>query len=154
MLLRTPAARRAFQLPTQSSAASILRPAFTAAASKRTPQLTLASRLCTNAFQTSKAQPHIQLRSAIGARTDLFRLGQQRYETKYDKPDLKAEEKISHRTLTPHPELVSSSSTIHPAFSEQGVAEPEQDPDMLRGVRSDIVRRNHIFPKTSDRSWN
>lgn len=142
MLLRAPAARRALlQLPTQSSKASFNRPAFTAAAvPKTTTQLQSVSHLCTNAFQTSRSQPHVLLRGSLASRPDLFRVsGQTRFQTKFDKPDLKAEEKLLHKTLKATPESVSSGSTVHPVFGEHG-GEQEPEVDMMAGVKGDIVR--------------
>lgn len=56
--------------------------------------------------------------------------------------DSSIEEKARESTLEPHPELVSSISSTHPAFQEVQVAdkEKEENTDMLAGIRHDIVR--------------
>lgn len=41
--------------------------------------------------------------------------------------------------MEPHPEEVSSISTVHQVFAEKGVEEPEKDEDMLAGVKADLV---------------
>ena len=56
------------------------------------------------------------------------------------KDQKKAEERYAHEKLEPSPETVSSTSSIHPVFSEQGVESPQNEVDMLKGVKSDIVR--------------
>lgn len=52
----------------------------------------------------------------------------------------KAEERYAHEEIKPTPETVSATSTIHPFNSEHGVPPPEPDVDMMKGVKSDIVR--------------
>ena len=52
----------------------------------------------------------------------------------------KAEDKYAHEKLVPTPETVSTTSSIHPFMSEQGVENPQSnDVDMMAGVKSDIV---------------
>lgn len=53
----------------------------------------------------------------------------------------KAEERYAHEKLVPTPETVSTTSTIHPFLSEHGVENPQNDVDMMKGVKSDIVSR-------------
>ena len=57
----------------------------------------------------------------------------------YDKIDTKHEEVLEHEKLEQHPEEVTATSSVHLAFQEKGVDEPEKDVDMLAGVRSDLV---------------
>jgi hypothetical protein len=56
------------------------------------------------------------------------------------KEQQKAEDKYAHEKLVPTPETVSTTSTIHPIMSEHGAPTPEPDVDMMKGVRSDMVR--------------
>lgn len=57
--------------------------------------------------------------------------------------DTKAAEKaLRTQKINATPELVSSSSSIHPINSEHGQGEQEQDIDMMAGIRSDFVRAN------------
>jgi hypothetical protein len=53
----------------------------------------------------------------------------------------KAEERYAHEKLVPTPETVSTTSTIHPFNSEHGAPPPQQDADMLKGVKSDVVSK-------------
>lgn len=65
----------------------------------------------------------------------------QRYaSTQWDKPDTKAEQELAQKKLKPEPELVSSTSSIHPVFGEVATPEPAKDPDMMKGIRQDVVR--------------
>lgn len=54
----------------------------------------------------------------------------------------KAEDRYAHEKLVPTPETVSTTSSIHPFLSEQGVESPQNDVDMMKGVKSDLVRRD------------
>lgn len=51
----------------------------------------------------------------------------------------KAEDRYAHEKIVPTPETVSTTSSIHPFLSEQGVENPQNDVDMMAGVKSDIV---------------
>lgn len=54
--------------------------------------------------------------------------------------ELKHEQEIAHRKLRPHPDEVSTSSSVHQVFHEKGEQIKEEDePDMLAGVWSDLV---------------
>lgn len=55
----------------------------------------------------------------------------------------KAEDRYAHEKLVPTPETVSTTSSIHPFLSEQGVETPQKDVDMMAGVKSDIVSGAH-----------
>lgn len=72
-----------------------------------------------------------------------FSTSLQRYATHpgnpFDKIDKKHEEAVEHEKIVPHPEEVSATSTVHEVFHEKGVAEEEQDEDMLAGVKADFV---------------
>lgn len=50
------------------------------------------------------------------------------------------EQSAKRRPIQAAPETVSSSSSIHPAFSEVGEKDKEDDTDMMAGIRHDIVR--------------
>ena len=46
---------------------------------------------------------------------------------------------MEHEKLEPHPEEVSTTSSVHQVFHEKGVEEGEKDEDMLAGVKADLV---------------
>lgn len=102
------------------------------------------------------ASPHsIKLRSINSARARKpvttaiatykpFSTSLQRYASPYDHVDKKHEDQVEHEKLEAHPDQVSSTSSVHPIFHEQGVEEPEKDRDMLADVWSDWVSRCHL----------
>ena len=51
-----------------------------------------------------------------------------------------AESRYAHEKLKPTPETVSSTSSIHPMFSEVGADTPEREVDMTAGIKHDLVR--------------
>lgn len=51
----------------------------------------------------------------------------------------KAEDRYAHEKIVATPETVSTTSSIHPILSEQGVENPQNEVDMMAGVKSDIV---------------
>ena len=57
----------------------------------------------------------------------------------YDKIDKKHEEKVEQEKIVPHPDQVSTTSSVHQVFHEQGVPDPDEDVDMLADVKSDLV---------------
>ncbi|KAF3008448.1 hypothetical protein E8E13_003554 [Curvularia kusanoi] len=61
------------------------------------------------------------------------------------KEQKKAEDKYAHEKLVPTPETVSTTSSIHPFMSEQGVENPQNDVDMMKGVKSDIETVKETF---------
>ncbi|KAL8829902.1 MAG: hypothetical protein Q9191_001745 [Dirinaria sp. TL-2023a] len=65
-----------------------------------------------------------------------FSTSLQRYQTS-DRIDIKHEKEVAKEHLEPHPDQVSSVSSVHQVFHEQGVKEPEKDEDMLAGIKSD-----------------
>lgn len=70
----------------------------------------------------------------------------QRYQTA-DHIDIKHEKEVAKTPLERHPDEVSTTSSVHEIFHEQGVdeeaqrAQREDDGDMLAGVKNDLVRR-------------
>ena len=62
----------------------------------------------------------------------------QRYAT-LDPVDKKHEEALAKEKLQPHPDAVSASSSTVPVLE----LSEEQDVDMLKGVKADIVRLPH-----------
>ncbi|KAJ4381864.1 hypothetical protein N0V86_003231 [Didymella sp. IMI 355093] len=56
-----------------------------------------------------------------------------------------AEDRYAHEKLVPTPETVSETSSIHPMFSEQQTPAPQNDPDMMKGVKSDIETVKETF---------
>ena len=63
----------------------------------------------------------------------------QRYQGPFDRPDREHEEKLQQQKLEAHPEEVSTTSSVHQVFHEQGVEDQERDEDMLAGVKADFV---------------
>ena len=54
--------------------------------------------------------------------------------------ELKHEQELAHRKLRPHPDQVSTTSSVHQVFHEKGEQiKEETEPDMLAGVWSDLV---------------
>lgn len=49
------------------------------------------------------------------------------------------EKEISERVMNAHPERVSMTSTIHPMFGEVATKDPEDDVDMMKDIRHDMV---------------
>ena len=62
-----------------------------------------------------------------------------RFDGPYDKIDKKHEDKVEREKLVPHPGQVSQTSSVHEVFHEKGVEDPEEDVDMLAGIKSDWV---------------
>lgn len=74
----------------------------------------------------------------------ISRFADERKPGSFDQIDTKHEQDIRGKTITPHPELVSSSSSVHPVNSEIGVEESgERETDMMAGVKADMVRIPH-----------
>ncbi|TLD21662.1 hypothetical protein E2P81_ATG08250 [Venturia nashicola] len=91
------------------------------------------SRLCTLASkrpQTIAASIHkLNLRSS----------------SKYDKPDIKLEQKVGQEKIEAHPELVSTTSSTHAIFSELATKEPEKETDMSAGIVADLKTIKDTF---------
>lgn len=56
-----------------------------------------------------------------------------------DHINAKAEDEAHKHRMAKDPEHVSSTSSIHPVFSEIGTPNPEPDTDMMAGVKADLV---------------
>jgi hypothetical protein len=56
-----------------------------------------------------------------------------------DKIDREAEKKYAQEKLEPSPELVSSTSSMHPILGEVGQPPPVRDVDMMAGIKGDVV---------------
>ena len=70
-----------------------------------------------------------------------FTTSLQRYQTA-DHIDVKHEKQVAKTPLERHPDEVSTTSSVHEIFHEQGVDESEakeKDEDMLAGVKHDLV---------------
>ena len=79
-----------------------------------------------------------------------FKTALQRYATitsgnPNDNVDRKHEKEVAKSELEPHPEEVSTVSSVHQIFQEKGVEEGEKDEDMLAGVWQDVVRGLQII---------
>ena len=59
--------------------------------------------------------------------------------TPFDHLTAKGEQKVANTEITPHPDEVSTESSVRHVLSEEGVEEEEKDIDMLAGVKSDLV---------------
>lgn len=69
---------------------------------------------------------------------------QLRYATKtgipnYDKIDLEAERKLAEKKLTGDPEAVTSGSSVRQVFESSQTPVQEEDNEVLRGVKDDLV---------------
>lgn len=125
-------ASRAVLRSLNAANAQHLRTSFNAASSKAP----LTSRLCT--LSSSKRPQNVA--TAMWKPISAVLSQRQRYaSTQWDKPDIKMEKEIAEKKLKPEPELVSSTSSIHPMFSEIGTPEPEKETDMMKGIKQDMV---------------
>lgn len=66
-------------------------------------------------------------------------LARQFADKNVDNIDLKEEAKLAAKKLTPHPELVSSTSSVHGLQAEVGEKKAPHDSDMLGGIKQDMV---------------
>lgn len=80
--------------------------------------------------------------------TSLQRYASTQPGSPFDHIDKKHEKDVARTEIEPHPEEVSSSSSVHGIFHEKGVEEGEKDEDMLAGVWQDLVRRHHQLQLT------
>ena len=82
--------------------------------------------------------PHSQPLAVVAYRP--FSTSLQHYQ-EISKPisERKFEEKHEGEELEKHPELVSSTSTTHAAFSEVGDKGEKDDVDMMKEIKSDLV---------------
>jgi len=53
--------------------------------------------------------------------------------------DTEFEKTLQAQKIIATPEEVSTTSSVHKAFEEKGVQQPEDDVDMMAGIRSDFV---------------
>ncbi|KAL9100887.1 MAG: hypothetical protein Q9163_003798 [Psora crenata] len=93
-------------------------------------------------------QPAKSVSLALAIRKPLS-ISLQRYQSTssspYDQIDKKHEEAVKHDKIEVHPDLVSSTSSVHQVFHEQGVDDPEKDADMLAGVKEDLKTIKETF---------
>ena len=75
--------------------------------------------------------------STIHRPTSIVRYASSRAPGTIQRPE--KEDKFAAEQLQPHPELVSTSSSIHPVLGEVGEDQKESDVDMMAGIRHDIV---------------
>ncbi|KAF2137647.1 uncharacterized protein K452DRAFT_100326 [Aplosporella prunicola CBS 121167] len=125
MMLRTPAARAAMRSLSAVSAQHMRTP-FNAASGKAP----VASHLCTLGARRPQV-PASPLAAAVARQTRCA-------STQWDKPNVEEEKELQKKPLKAEPELVSSSSTTHPVFSEVGAGGAEPGPDMMKGIRQDV----------------
>ena len=93
------------------------------------------SKLRTLNFPEPKTPVTLALATSKPFGTSLLRCAQT-----IDKIDKKHEDQLEHEKIVPHPAEVSTISSVHQVFHEKGVDDPEQDVDMLAGIKSDWVR--------------
>ena len=67
-----------------------------------------------------------------------FTTSLQRYQTS-DSIDIKHEKEVANKPLEQHPDQVSSVSSVHQVFHEQGAKEEDKGEDMLAGIKGDWV---------------
>ncbi|OJD40726.1 mitochondrial inner membrane protein 1 [Diplodia corticola] len=136
-MLRFPASRAVLRSLTPVTARMPLN-----AAANKSP---LASRLCT---LSNTKRPH-GAAAATWKPPSAPLLQRQRYaSTQWDKVDKKAEQDVAHKKLEPEPELVSTTSSIHPIFGEVGTPEPEKEQDMMKGIKQDVETIKDTFSLT------
>lgn len=73
-----------------------------------------------------------------------FSISLERYASQVDKIDRKHESELKQEKVVPHPEEVSTTSTVRDIFHEKGVEAEEKDEPMLAGVYSDWVGFRHM----------
>lgn len=63
----------------------------------------------------------------------------------------KEEKKLAQEPLEASPQFVSAESSVHPVFSEVATKDPEDDTDMMAGIRHDVVccRKYRARPSTA-----
>ncbi|KAF1998260.1 hypothetical protein P154DRAFT_439485 [Amniculicola lignicola CBS 123094] len=127
-MLRTGASRLALR--------SIAGPAARPAAPSFTPPLQWTSRLSSMASRRPQLPPMRQLTPIQGAVLRRAMVG---------KIDRKAEDRYQHEKLEPHPELVTTTSSVRSAFSEVATPEAPKDVDMMARVKYDFTTIKDTF---------
>ncbi|EON66803.1 hypothetical protein W97_06205 [Coniosporium apollinis CBS 100218] len=127
-MLRTGAARAVLRTLNTSTFQPV-RSSFNGAATK----VQFTSKLCTSSYKRPQAL-------AIAARKPVTAclVRQATTQTQWDKPDKKHEKEVGKHELEATPDIVSSTSSVHPVFSEVATPEPEREVDMMAGVKSDL----------------
>ena len=109
---------------------------------------TCSSRYISNISQRTVKQSHptsLVPRKPVNASLSLYKPLSTSIQRYADSPgistvELKHEQELAHRKLRPHPDQVSTTSSVHQVFHEKGEQiKEEADPDMLAGVWSDLV---------------
>jgi hypothetical protein len=100
------------------------------------------SKLCT--WSSKRPQIHA---IALQKLNSTAYIRQQTTKGPVDKIDSKLEKKQGKEKLDSDPEHVTTTSSVHPVFSEIGVANPEPDADMGAGIKADLVNFTPIFPR-------
>ena len=80
-----------------------------------------------------------------------FTISLQRYQIA-DHIDPKHEKQVARTPLEKHPEEVSTTSSVHQVFHEQGVedSQKEKEDDMLAGVKHDLVGGSPIKTRRTE----
>ncbi|KAF1991843.1 hypothetical protein K402DRAFT_388386 [Aulographum hederae CBS 113979] len=133
-MLRTPASRAVLRSLSSASPRS-QRPIL----HRVSPQVQWSSQLCT----LSATRP--QAVALAASKTVANTFARQLVTSRVNHADIKAEKELGKQKLEPHPELVSSTSSIHPISGEVGVKEPEKEPDMLAGMKGDLKTISETF---------
>ena len=98
--------------------------------------------------RTRQSQLRRPSSSAIGqyqqSSTALGRYASTHPGTPFDHIDKKHEKDVAKVAIEPHPEDVSTLSSVRQVMHEEGVEDQERDVDMLAGVKSDLVSSNYI----------
>lgn len=127
-MLRTGRSRAALRLLSNSSQPS----SVTITSALNRPQLR--SKLCTLSSRRPQAVPIVSNSLATA-----FRRGAST-QPPWNKPDIKAEKELGQQKLEPHPKSVSTTSTVHPIWSEHGQNNARQeDPNFTAGLKADVV---------------
>ena len=131
----------------------VLRSTILAAPREAVIETTSKHQFASNARSLSiKSHPTLALALHRPATTTLLRYASTASGPPYDHINTKREDKISHKELKQHPERVSEDSTVRHVFREEGVEEDEKSPDMMKGVKADLVSftTNQLNPKASN----
>jgi hypothetical protein len=66
------------------------------------------------------------------------------YADKIPEGQKQAESRYAKEEIKPTPETVTSSSTMHPIFTEVGAETQQKDVDMMAGVKHDVVCNRQV----------
>ena len=140
MLLRNGASRLA--LRSLAAAPTGARTAAGAASFTRTTT-TAPCLQWTTQFGSLAARRRPQLTQQLKSTTPSAILRRSLADKKLSEGQKQAESRYAREEIKPTPETVSSTSSTHPMFSEVGAETPQNEVDMMAGMKHDVVRVYH-----------